>query len=151
MYRVLIHFPSVPMPLPIFKDMNYLITFLLTCFLSPFGPSIGEQGMVSYYGLGNWHGDITANGERFNPKGQTCAHKQYEFGAILIVYSYDTGIVTYCRVNDRGPYDIVDGKPIVDNQRSSKRQIDLSVGVAKQIGIFHIGISKVRFLKIGEI
>lgn len=62
----------------------------------------------------------TANGEKFNPNGLTCAHRTARFGTHFRVTHRGRSVV--CRVNDRGPF--IKG-----------RSLDLSAGAARSIGM----------------
>jgi rare lipoprotein A len=88
-----------------------------------------EQGLASYYGS-QFHGKLTANGERFDQMALTAAHRSLPFGSIIRVtnrVNYKSVIV---RINDRGPF-------------NKKRIIDLSKGAAIQIGLDDIGVGEV--------
>lgn len=75
------------------------------------------------------HGTRTANGEKFNPDGMTVAHKTLPFHTKLrLTYNGKSVIV---RVNDRGPF--IKG-----------RHIDLSRGVARELGCLSGGICKIE-------
>ena len=87
--------------------------------------------LASYYGPG-FHGNTTANGERFNSQAATAAHKSLPFGTRLRV-CYKTCEVV--RINDRGPF--IHG-----------RHLDLSEGTAKRIGLIHSGIGKVKTTRL---
>jgi rare lipoprotein A len=87
--------------------------------------------MASYYGPG-FHGNLTANGERFNSQASTAAHKSLPFGTKLKV-CYDGCEVV--RINDRGPF--VHG-----------RHLDLSEGTARRIGLIHSGIGQVKVTRL---
>ena len=80
-----------------------------------------KTGRISYY----WEGKHTASGERFNPEGQTCAHRRLPFGTIIVVHYRNKEAP--CRVIDRGPY--VGG-----------RILDVSRGVARQLGMIRAGV-----------
>lgn len=80
-----------------------------------------EQGEASWYGPG-FHGNTTANGEVYDQRAMTAAHKTLPFGTIVRVYSTTTARCAFVRINDRGPY--IDG-----------RIIDLSEAAAEQIGM----------------
>jgi len=69
-------------------------------------PPVQHQGLASFYGAGEkgMHGNITATGEAFRPKDQTCASRYLPLHMIVIVEDVNSGRWTYCRVNDRGPY-----------------------------------------------
>ena len=87
--------------------------------------------MASYYGPG-FHGNLTANGERFNSQASTAAHKSLPFGTKLKV-CYDGCEVV--RINDRGPF--IHG-----------RHLDLSEGTARRIGLIHSGIGQVKVTRL---
>jgi rare lipoprotein A len=83
--------------------------------------------LASWYGPG-FHGRTTANGERYDMHGLTAAHKDLPFGTQLrICYQ---GCVDV-RINDRGPY-------------IGARELDLSYGAAKAIGLIHPGVANVE-------
>ena len=84
----------------------------------------------SYYGS-KFHGRPTANGEIFNMYGKTAAHKELPLGTILKVTYLKTGKSVKVTVNDRGPYIV-------------GRDLDLSYGAAKKIGLTADGVGKVK-------
>lgn len=89
----------------------------------PDTPSLKPQcGVASYYHA-TLAGNPTANGEIYDPKQLTAAHRELPFDTIVTVRRSDTGETVTVRINDRGPF--VDG-----------RIIDLSPTAAKVIGIF---------------
>lgn len=87
------------------------------------------KAKVSYY-ADYFHGRRTANGEIFNMHKMTAAHKNLPFGTILRVTNTENNKSVLVRINDRGPY--VRG-----------RELDLSLGAAKQIGIASKGVASV--------
>ena len=90
-------------------------------------PSKGTGTMLSsWYGPG-FHGGQTANGERFDMYGATAAHRHLPFGTELRV-CYE-GCVDV-QVNDRGPF-------------VGPRELDLSYGAARQIGLINVGVANV--------
>ena len=89
--------------------------------------SSAETMLSSWYG-GYFHGRTTANGETYNMYGHTAAHKNLAFGTRLEV-CYD-GCVTV-KINDRGPY-------------IGARELDLSYGAAKTIGLIEPGVAYVN-------
>ena len=91
-------------------------------------PAIAAQSMLtSWYG-GYFHGRTTANGETYNMYGHTAAHKTLPFNTELrVCYK---GCVDV-RINDRGPY-------------VGARELDLSYGAAKAIGLIHPGVANVE-------
>ena len=82
--------------------------------------------LTSWYGPG-FHGNLTANGERYDMYGISAAHKTLPFGTRLQV-CYE-GCVDV-RINDRGPY-------------IGARELDLSYGAAKAIGLIEPGVAPV--------
>ena len=85
----------------------------------------------SWYGPG-FHGNHTANGERYNQNGLTAAHKTLPFGTRLNVCYKRCAVV---RVNDRGPF-------------HGDREIDLSKGAADAIGLTSSGVGRVKVTRL---
>jgi rare lipoprotein A len=92
-------------------------------------------GEASWYGPG-FHGNKTANGEKYNMHSYTAAHKWLQFGSIVKVTNLDNNSWVKVRINDRGPY-------------YKNRVIDLSKSAAGQIGLLKSGIANVRIELIG--
>ena len=92
------------------------------------GTSASSAGtmLASWYGP-YFHGRTTANGETYNMYGISAAHKTLPFGTELRV-CYQ-GCVDV-RINDRGPY-------------IGARELDLSYGAAKAIGLIEPGVATV--------
>lgn len=61
----------------------------------------------------------------------TAAHRTLPLGSIVRVVNLKTNLSAIVRINDRGPY--VDG-----------RQLDVSYGVAQQLGFDEEGLAQVR-------
>jgi rare lipoprotein A len=93
-----------------------------------------ELGYASWYGK-EQAGNDTANGERFNPKGVSAAHRTLPLPSYVEVTALDSGKTVLVRVNDRGPF-------------SGKRIIDLSRGAAEQLGIVAGGSAAVRVRRV---
>ena len=85
------------------------------------------EGLASFYGSDQQ----TANGERFNPRAMTAAHRTLPFGTKVRVTNVRSGRTVTVRINDRGPF--VPG-----------RVIDLSQAAAEELGIVGRGIAKVK-------
>jgi rare lipoprotein A len=114
--------------------MQKCIPIVAVCsfFIMGFIPHDDAKTVIaSYYKSG----EITANGEKFEPMGMTAAHRRYKFGTMLSVRNTDTGKVVIVRVNDRGPY--IDG-----------RSIDLSFGAAQALGMVEAGLAKVEIKRL---
>ena len=92
-------------------------------------------GRASWYGPG-FQGRRTANGERFDPKSLTAAHKTLPFDTWLRVCR--AGRCVIVRVNDRGPY--VRG-----------RFLDLSRSAAQAIGLDASGVGTVSATVIANL
>lgn len=87
-------------------------------------------GIASYYGR-RFHGRRTANGERFNMRAMTAAHRTLPFGSLVRVTNPRNGQTVTVRINDRGPF--IHG-----------RTIDLSRAAAEKIGMISRGHVKVE-------
>lgn len=90
------------------------------------------MGLASWYGK-ELTGRRTANGERFDPRLFTAAHKQLPFGTWVEVRRLDTGRTVRVRINDRGP-----------NGRAKGRLIDLSQRAAEEIDLVRSGVVRVE-------
>jgi len=103
--------------------------------------SYQETGVASWYGyetLTKEGGRMTANGEAFDPKGLTAAHKFLPLPIHVKVTNLENGRWIIVRVNDRGPF------PSDHNPASGERIIDLSAGAAKKLGFYEKGLAKVK-------
>ena len=66
-------------------------------------------GIATFYGVGDgFHGNRTANGERFNAYALTAAHPHLPMGTKIRVTNQDNLKQVIVRVNDRGPYSHAD-------------------------------------------
>ena len=66
-------------------------------------------GTSTYYGVGDgFHGQTTANGERFDAYRWTAASPYLPMGTKIRVTNQDNGKQVIVRVNDRGPYSHAD-------------------------------------------
>ncbi|HHE37868.1 MAG TPA: septal ring lytic transglycosylase RlpA family protein [Candidatus Cloacimonetes bacterium] len=86
--------------------------------------------VTSYYGK-KFHGKPTSSGETFDMNGFTAAHKTLPFGTRLKVTNEDNGKTVTVRVNDRGPF-------------KAGRDLDLSYGAAKKIGLIAAGVKTLK-------
>ena len=85
--------------------------------------------VASWYGSQH-HGKLMANGEPFNMYADTAAHKKLPLGTHLTVTNPKNGATVEVEVTDRGPY--IPG-----------RNLDLSFGAARKLGIVQTGVAKV--------
>ncbi len=95
-----------------------------------------EVGIASWYGPG-FHGKLTANGETYNQKAMTAAHKTLPLPTLVKVENLENGKTIVVRVNDRGPY-------------SKGRIIDLTEVGAKRLGMIDRGTARVRVSVLSE-
>jgi len=87
-------------------------------------------GVASWYGR-KFHGRRTANGEVYNMHAHTAAHRTLPFDTIVRVTNLRNGHQAIVRINDRGPF-------------VAGREIDLSYGVARDLGMLETGLEEVR-------
>ncbi len=69
----------------------------------------------------------TVSGQPFRPDGLTAAHRSLPFGTKIRVTNPRTGQSTIVTINDRGPF-------------TRGRDIDLSRGAARAIGLADVGV-----------
>jgi rare lipoprotein A len=107
---------------------------LMSAFLS----MLSSPALSKSCGRASWYheGSRTANGEYFRPDGFTAAHRTLGFGSILDVVSGNRHV--HVRVNDRGP------------AAWTGRDLDLSRGAARGLGMMHDGVRHVCYSVIGK-
>lgn len=88
------------------------------------------KGKASWYGS-KFHGNKTANGEKYNMYELTAAHKTLPFDTKVRVVNLKNKKSVIVRINDRGPF-------------AKNRIIDLSYKAAKKIGIDKTGTARVK-------
>ena len=93
-------------------------------------PIYSEVGMASWYGP-NYHAHRGANGQIYDQNGISAAHRTLPMGSLIRVTNLETGQSAIMRITDRGPF-------VPD------RIIDLSIGAAKEIGVWRPGTARVR-------
>jgi rare lipoprotein A len=81
---------------------------------------------------------MTANGEVFDPRQLTAAHKYLPLPTHVKVTNLENNKWVIVRVNDRGPF------PSDFNPSSVERIIDVSEGAAKRLGFHKKGVARVR-------
>ena len=106
---------------------KFLAVLLMVFALSSL---FAEEGLASWY-TSDRPGALTANGDVFDSKALTAAHKSLKFGTRVKVTNKENGNSIEVRINDRGPY--VEG-----------RIIDLTPEAAKQLGIYRSGVARVE-------
>ncbi len=94
-----------------------------------------ERGEASWYGPG-FHGNRTANGERYDMHQLTAAHRTLPLGSVARVRSLTNGRSVTVRINDRGPF-------------AKGRILDLSLAAAQTVGMVGAGTDRVELRVIG--
>lgn len=89
-----------------------------------------QEGVASWYGR-KFHGQRTANGERYDMYAMTAAHPTLPLPSYARVTRLDNGKSVVVRVNDRGPF-------------LHSRVIDLSYAAAAKLGYINHGSARVR-------
>jgi rare lipoprotein A (peptidoglycan hydrolase) len=85
---------------------------------------------ASWYG-GGFARRPTASGERFDPNRLTGAHRTLPLGTKIRVTNMHNGRSVLVTINDRGPY-------------IRNRELDLSYGAARELGMVRRGVARVR-------
>ncbi len=98
-------------------------------------PHYRAEGIATWYGP-DFHGGLTANGERYDMHGISAAHPTMPLPSYARVTNLDNGRSIIVRVNDRGPF--------VRN-----RLVDLSIGTAKALNFYGHGLARVRVEYVG--
>ncbi len=89
-----------------------------------------EIGIASWYGP-NFHGGKTSNGETFNEKSFSAAHRTLPMPSLVRVTNLENGVSVDVKVNDRGPY-------------ARDRIIDLSSAAADALNMKDKGTARVK-------
>ena len=93
-------------------------------------PGLTIEGRASWYGH-EFARRKTASGEVFDPHDLTGAHRTLPLGTRVRVTNLHNGRSVLVKINDRGPY-------------YRRRDIDLSLGAARVLGMVRRGIARVR-------
>jgi rare lipoprotein A len=88
-----------------------------------------QTGKASWYGKEE-QGKLTADGEHFNRREMTAAHRHLPFNTLVRVTNRDNGRSVVVRINDRGPY-------------RGHRILDLSEAAADSLGMKKQGLATV--------
>ena len=94
-----------------------------------------ERGVASWYGPG-FHGNKTANGERYDMHKLTAAHRTLPLGSVATVRSLTSGRHITVRINDRGPF-------------AKGRILDLSLAGAQALGMTGNGTDHIELKVVG--
>ena len=93
------------------------------------------KGRASWYGP-DFHGKLTANGERYSMHDMTAAHKTLPMNTMVKVTNQNNGLSAIVRINDRGPF-------------VNSRIIDLSKSAASKINMIGTGTAPVTLEILG--
>lgn len=93
-------------------------------------PIESEEGYATWY-RAPYKGRRAANGQVFDDRALTAAHRTLPMGSLIVVTNLKTGQSSAMRITDRGPF--VDG-----------RILDLTVASAKATGVYRMGLARVR-------
>lgn len=118
----------------LFKNKLKNVVFGLILSLSLIGTNC-LAATASWYG-NFFHGKRTASGEVYNMHKMTAASMDYPMGTYLKVTCPSTQKSVVVKVNDRGGF------------KKYGRDLDLSYGAAKVLGIVDRGVAKVHIEKI---
>jgi rare lipoprotein A (peptidoglycan hydrolase) len=99
-------------------------------------PTYHADGIASWYGP-DFHGRLTANGERYDMHGISAAHPTMPLPSYARVTNLDNGRSIIVRVNNRGPF-------------AHNRIMDLSVGAARALDSYSKGTAHVRVEYVGR-
>jgi rare lipoprotein A len=102
------------------EDLNYVKTHR---------PILTEAGLATWYTAAT--GRKAANGQVFDDRALTAAHRTLPMGSLIVVTNLQTGQSSAMRITDRGPF--VEG-----------RIIDLTIASAKATGVYRAGLVRVR-------
>jgi rare lipoprotein A len=99
-------------------------------FVKTHRPILSEVGLATWY-TAPYKGRKAANGQVFDDRALTAAHRTLPMGSLIVVTNLKTGESSAMRITDRGPF--VEG-----------RIIDLTIASAKATGVYHAGLVRVR-------
>ncbi|HWE85203.1 MAG TPA: septal ring lytic transglycosylase RlpA family protein [Terracidiphilus sp.] len=102
------------------RDLNYV---------NSHQPIESEEGYATWYTAAR--GRKSANGQVFNNRALTAAHRTLPMGSLVVVTNLKTGQSSAMRITDRGPF--VEG-----------RILDLTIASAKATGVYGMGLAQVR-------
>jgi rare lipoprotein A len=95
-----------------------------------------QRGEASFYHPHRFTGRRMANGDRFDPRSNTAAHRTLPFGTRVEVTNLDNGLRRVVVIRDRGPH--VRG-----------RILDVSPRIADELGMREDGIAPVQLRTLG--
>jgi rare lipoprotein A len=93
-------------------------------------PIYTEEGLATWY-TAPYKGRRAANGQVFDDRALTAAHRTLPMGSLVVVTNLKTGQACAMRITDRGPF-------------VEQRILDLSIASAKATGVYRAGLARVR-------
>jgi rare lipoprotein A len=99
-------------------------------FVATHEPILSQEGFATWY-TAPYKGRKAANGQIFDDRALTAAHRTLPMGSLVVVTNVKTGQSSAMRITDRGPF--VDG-----------RIVDLTIAAAKATGVYRVGLARVR-------
>jgi rare lipoprotein A len=99
-------------------------------FVRTHRPILSEDGLATWY-TAPYKGRKAANGQVFDDRALTAAHRTLPMGSLVVVTNLKTGQSSAMRVTDRGPF-------------AEDRIIDLTIASAKATGVYRAGLVQVR-------
>jgi rare lipoprotein A len=99
-------------------------------FVNTHRPILSEQGLATWY-TAPYKGRKSANGQVFDDRALTAAHRTLPMGSLIVVTNLKTGQSSAMRITDRGPF-------------AEDRIIDLTIASAKATGVYRAGLVQVR-------
>lgn len=98
-------------------------------FVASHRPILTETGLATWYTAQK--GRKAANGQLFDDRALTAAHRTLPMGSLVVVTNLKTGQSSAMRISDRGPF--VEG-----------RILDLTMAAARATGVYRAGLTTVR-------
>ncbi len=126
-------------PRPLFRgrtSTSWLVAVAVASLVIWVHPARAEMVQQPVIGHASWYGEEfarrpTASGEPYDPSKLTGAHRTLPLGSKVRVTNLLNGRSVMVTINDRGPY-------------MPRREIDLSYGAARVLGIVRRGVARVR-------
>ncbi len=98
----------------------------------PDSTTVFETGLASQY-TAWFHGRRTTNGETYDHRGFTAAHRTLPFGSFLRVVHKETGTEVVVRINDRGPF--VRSR-VLELSGEAARALGMEEGIPASVAIY---------------
>lgn len=113
------------------RVLNFAVALLLACSMfSCAGGRFTEEGKASFYS-NKLSGKKMANGEKYNPRKLTAAHKTLPFGTKVKLTNPQTHRSVKVRITDRGPF-------------APGRIVDVSYRAARKLNMVKNGVTPVK-------